>query len=192
MLDSPGKEITRRGFIAKIGQGLAVANITGTLFKDAGAQQLLVPDPPGKKLGWAIVGLGNLSINEILPAFAKCEKSKVVAFVSGHSDKANKLALRYGVNQSTRKTSTTTSTVIQLRTTSTWHSRPHGLEASCDGVSRRRALPKPDLSSVDRWPMLFEVVLGEGDRSMTRLVSRPYFSGDLHVSTGQPAPRTTL
>src|SRR5207245_1783967 len=50
------------------------------------------------KLGWAIVGLGSLSINEILPAFAKCEKSKVTAFVSGHPDKANKLALRYGVN----------------------------------------------------------------------------------------------
>jgi len=60
--------------------------------------QLKVPDPPGKKLGWAIVGLGSLSINEILPAFAKCEKAKVVALVSGHPDKANKLALRYGVD----------------------------------------------------------------------------------------------
>jgi predicted dehydrogenase len=57
-----------------------------------------LPDPPGKKLGWAIVGLGSLSINQILPAFAKCEKSKVVALVSGHPDKANKLAARYGVN----------------------------------------------------------------------------------------------
>jgi predicted dehydrogenase len=49
-------------------------------------------------LGWAIVGLGSLAINQILPAFAKCEKSKVVAMVSGHPDKANKLALRYGVS----------------------------------------------------------------------------------------------
>ncbi len=57
-----------------------------------------MPEPPGKKLGWAIVGLGSLAINQILPAFAKCEKSKVVALVSGHPDKANKLALRYGVN----------------------------------------------------------------------------------------------
>src|SRR5947209_16485814 len=93
-----GKEITSRVFLTKIGQGLAVANVAGTLFKDASAQQLAVPEPPGKKLGWAIVGLGSLSIHEILPAFAKCEKSKVVAFVSGHPDKANKLALRYGVN----------------------------------------------------------------------------------------------
>ena len=91
------KVITRRGFIGKVGQGFVVANTAGTLLKDAEAQ-LRVPEPPGKKLGWAIVGLGSLSINQILPAFAKCEKSKVVAFVSGHPDKANKLALRYGIN----------------------------------------------------------------------------------------------
>src|SRR5215475_9266031 len=89
-------EITRRGFMTRVGQGLLAANAAGMLLKNADAQ-LRVPDPPGKKLGWAIVGLGNLSINQILPAFARCEKSKVVALVSGHPEKANKLALRYGV-----------------------------------------------------------------------------------------------
>jgi len=97
MPDSDGKEITRRGFITRVGGSLVAANVVGGLLKPAQAQ-LVVPDPPGKKLGWAIVGLGSLSIHQILPAFAKCEKSKVVAFVSGHPDKANKLALRYGVN----------------------------------------------------------------------------------------------
>lgn len=91
------KEITRRGFITRVGKGVLAANLAGTLLKNADAQ-LKVPDPPGKKLGWAIVGLGSLAINEILPAFAKCEKSKVIAFVSGHADKANKLAQRYGVS----------------------------------------------------------------------------------------------
>ena len=90
MSDSNSKEITRRGFITKVGQGLVAANLAGTFLKRAAA--LEVPDPPGKKLGWAIVGLGSLAINQILPAFAKCEKSKVVALVSGHPDKANKLA----------------------------------------------------------------------------------------------------
>ena len=98
MADSLAREITRRGFLVKVGQGLAAANVAGTFIHTTSAQQL-VPDPPGKKLGWAIVGLGSLAINEILPGFAKCEKSKVVALVSGHPDKANKLALRYGVNQ---------------------------------------------------------------------------------------------
>ena len=92
------REVTRRSFITRVGQGVLAANIGGELLKPASAQ-LRVPDPPGKKLGWAIVGLGSLSINQILPAFAKCEKSKVVALVSGHPDKANKLALRYGVSQ---------------------------------------------------------------------------------------------
>ena len=97
MSDSFIKEITRRGFITRVGQGLVAANLAGTFLQSAAAE-LQVPDPPGKKLGWAIVGLGSLAINQILPAFAKCEKSKVVALVSGHPDKANKLALRYGVN----------------------------------------------------------------------------------------------
>ena len=90
-------ELTRRNFMKKTGQGLLAAGAFESLLKPA-SSQLHVPDPPGKKLGWAIVGLGSLSINQILPAFAKCEKSKVVAFVSGHPDKANKLALRYEVN----------------------------------------------------------------------------------------------
>jgi len=91
-------ELTRRNFMKKTGQGLLAAGAFESLLKPA-SSQLHVPDPPGKKLGWAIVGLGSLSINQILPAFAKCEKSKVVAFVSGHPDKANKLALRYGVSK---------------------------------------------------------------------------------------------
>src|SRR5213082_992797 len=94
---TPGREFTRRGFISKVGQGMLAANFAGVLAKGAQAE-LVVPEPPGKKLGWAIVGLGSLAINQILPAFAKCEKSKVVALVSGHPDKANKLALRYGVS----------------------------------------------------------------------------------------------
>jgi predicted dehydrogenase len=99
MPDSPEKEISRRGFLNTVGKSLAVANAAGSLLKNAAAQgPLVVPNPPGKKMGWAIVGLGSLSIYEILPAFAKCEKSKPVAFVSGHPDKAHKLAERYGID----------------------------------------------------------------------------------------------
>jgi predicted dehydrogenase len=99
MPDMPIKELSRRGFLGKMSRGLVVASANGAFLKSAAGQQpVVVPDPPGKKMGYAIVGLGMLSINEILPAFAKCEKSKPVAFVSGHPDKANKLALRYGIN----------------------------------------------------------------------------------------------
>lgn len=85
--------LSRRDFIKQTG---ASSLIAGTALATTSLAQR-VPDPPGKKLGWAIVGLGNLAINQILPAFAKCEKSKVTAFVSGHRDKADKLAARYGV-----------------------------------------------------------------------------------------------
>src|SRR5207237_9047344 len=96
MTNSPN-DITRRSFINTASRGLLATTAAEALLKTASAQ-LRVPDPPGKKLGWAIVGLGSLSINQILPAFAKCEKSKVVALVSGHPDKAAKLAARYGVS----------------------------------------------------------------------------------------------
>ena len=98
MSDPRDKDITRRRFLEKTGQGLVATNAIGTLLATR-AQAQQVPEPPGKKLGWAIVGLGSLSINQILPAFAKCEKSRVVALVSGHPEKAAKLAARYGVKE---------------------------------------------------------------------------------------------
>ncbi len=89
----PKLPLSRRHFLKTAAAGLATAPIASR-----GARaQVRVPEPPGRKLGWAVVGLGSLAINQILPAFAKCEKSKVVAFVSGHRDKADKLAARYGV-----------------------------------------------------------------------------------------------
>ena len=95
MSDPTHDDITRRLFLAHAGRGLAATGALGSLATRVSAQQ--VPEPPGRKVGWAIVGLGSLAINQILPAFAKCEKSKVVALVSGHPEKAQKLALRYGV-----------------------------------------------------------------------------------------------
>lgn len=86
--------VTRRDFIKQATN----ASLVATSLSATSSLAQRVPDPPGKKLGWAIVGLGNLAINQILPAFAKCEKSKVTAFVSGHRDKADKLAARYGVS----------------------------------------------------------------------------------------------
>jgi predicted dehydrogenase len=84
--------VSRRGFLQQAGAGALISHVAAGA---AAAQR--VPEPPGRKLGWAIVGLGSLAINQILPAFAKCETSKVTALVSGSADKAQKLALRYGV-----------------------------------------------------------------------------------------------
>ncbi len=58
---------------------------------------LEMPNTPSRKVGWAIVGLGQLALEEIMPAFAECHSSEPVALVSGHPDKARKIAAAYGI-----------------------------------------------------------------------------------------------
>ena len=53
--------------------------------------------PANRRVGFAIVGLGRLSINQILPAFAQTEMCKPVALVSGDRTKALKIAAQYGI-----------------------------------------------------------------------------------------------
>ncbi|MGA0555516.1 Gfo/Idh/MocA family protein [Larkinella sp. VNQ87] len=55
------------------------------------------PLPDDQRVGYAIVGLGHLSLDELLPAFGQCKKSKVVALVSGSPEKMQKVAKQYGV-----------------------------------------------------------------------------------------------
>ncbi|MEJ7713974.1 MAG: ubiquinol-cytochrome c reductase iron-sulfur subunit N-terminal domain-containing protein [Pyrinomonadaceae bacterium] len=66
-------DVTRRDFLKTAGHGVAAVSTAAALVNSEIARaQLRVPEPPGKKLGWAVVGLGSLAINQILPAFAKC------------------------------------------------------------------------------------------------------------------------
>ncbi|QHV97359.1 Gfo/Idh/MocA family protein [Spirosoma endbachense] len=55
------------------------------------------PLPEDQRIGYALVGLGHLTLNQILPAFGACKKSKVVALVSGSPEKMQKVAAQYGV-----------------------------------------------------------------------------------------------
>jgi predicted dehydrogenase len=55
------------------------------------------PMNPGKRIGYAIVGLGNLSLGQLMPAFGHCKYSKPVALVSGDPEKAAKVASQYGI-----------------------------------------------------------------------------------------------
>lgn len=55
------------------------------------------PLPPDQRVGYALVGLGHLTLDQILPAFGECRKSKVVALVSGSPEKMQKVAAQYGV-----------------------------------------------------------------------------------------------
>ena len=91
----------RRQFLsAALAAGLAAVTIgAGPLAPpDNQPPNLRLPPPPKKKVGWALVGLGELTLNQILPAFATCEQSAPVALVSGHRDKAEKVAAHYGID----------------------------------------------------------------------------------------------
>ncbi len=55
------------------------------------------PLPADQRVGYAVVGLGHLALEEILPALSQCEKSKLVALVSGSPEKLRKVAQQYGV-----------------------------------------------------------------------------------------------
>lgn len=97
--------VSRRGFLQTAGGALvassaALAGAPAASAVEAAAAQvpnLKLPPVPGKKLGFALVGLGSLAVNQLMPAFAKCERAKLTAFVSGRPEKARQLAQRYGV-----------------------------------------------------------------------------------------------
>jgi predicted dehydrogenase len=55
------------------------------------------PLPPDKRVGFAIVGLGRLSLEEILPAFGECGQARPVALVSGSPEKMATVARQYGI-----------------------------------------------------------------------------------------------
>ncbi len=55
------------------------------------------PLPPGDRVGFAVVGLGRLALEEILPAFGQAKQARLAALVSGSPDKLATVAHQYGV-----------------------------------------------------------------------------------------------
>ncbi len=122
-----GKECDRRSFISNAGKGIiATGLMSGILYSNSmqaqtnGNKPLPEPTPiklpslvdateqqeppvptftkPDDRIGYAVVGLGHLALNQILPAIIQCKKSKLVALVSGDAAKAANVAAQYGVN----------------------------------------------------------------------------------------------
>lgn len=77
----------RRPFLATLG---AAAASFATRVRAA-------DEEPERKLGWAVVGLGSLSTNQIAPALAKARFSKLAAIVTGTPGKAEKWKAQYGI-----------------------------------------------------------------------------------------------
>ena len=100
MADIHDPNYSRRRFLQAAGGSLAAAPLLGAV-SPAAAQvpDIRLPEVPGPKVGWALVGIGGLTANQILPAFPKCQKSKVVSFVSGRPEKAARFAQVHGVDR---------------------------------------------------------------------------------------------
>ena len=114
-MPDPTPAPTRRGFLAA--GGVAVAAAAGA---DEPADRTAAPPPkvelpdlfaptertaagppnplpPERRVGFAVVGLGHLSLEEILPAFGKAKLSRVTALVTGDKAKGLAVARQYGV-----------------------------------------------------------------------------------------------
>jgi len=55
------------------------------------------PDVPGQRVGFAVVGLGRLALQNILPAFGQCKHARLTGLVSGDSEKMRVIASQYGI-----------------------------------------------------------------------------------------------
>jgi predicted dehydrogenase len=101
----------RRNFIRMVGAGAAgiasaahAATDPGRIVfppisapSEAPEKPKPLPLPDAQKVGFALVGLGRLTMNQLLPAFAKTRFAKPVALVSGDRAKALKVAAQYGI-----------------------------------------------------------------------------------------------
>jgi predicted dehydrogenase len=88
--------LSRRRFLNAAGGTLAAAALTPGR-PEAQVPAIKLPEVPGKQIGFALVGLGNLAISQLMPAFAQCRRAKLVGFVSGRPEKAKQLAQLYDV-----------------------------------------------------------------------------------------------
>ncbi len=81
--------LNRRDFARLGALGLA-ARFTPTLLAEAGEQ---------KKIGYAVIGLGRIA-EHFMPGVRNTSNSQITALVSGHRDKAERIAAEYGIPQS--------------------------------------------------------------------------------------------
>ena len=74
---------------------LQLPEVQASTERDSGGPPTALP--PERRLGFAVVGLGLLALEEILPAFSECKLAKPTALVSGDAAKAKQVAAQYGI-----------------------------------------------------------------------------------------------
>ena len=95
---------SRRDFLKQASSAATLAAISSGLFSGKSfAQQAPLSSPTNspsqntRKIGYCIVGLGRISMGEFMPGVRLSKQSKIVALVSGHRPKADRIAAQYGV-----------------------------------------------------------------------------------------------
>ena len=93
--------ISRRTLI-ELGLAGASAAIAGTGIASPGGDAIAEPQarptlPDKDKLGFAVVGLGKLALNQIIPGLKTAKSAKLVAVVSGDPAKARRVATENGL-----------------------------------------------------------------------------------------------
>ncbi|HTU51226.1 MAG TPA: Gfo/Idh/MocA family oxidoreductase [Acidobacteriaceae bacterium] len=98
---------SRRSFLKQAGSAVALSAFAGEAFSGAIHGEALNPQAEndssstgGKKIGYCIVGLGRISMNQFMPGVKISKGSKIVALVSGHRGKAERIADEYDVPHS--------------------------------------------------------------------------------------------
>ncbi|HXX68906.1 MAG TPA: Gfo/Idh/MocA family oxidoreductase [Polyangiaceae bacterium] len=89
--DAP-PSFSRRSFIG----GVLASGVSAACFGSLGRARA-DGGPSGRSVGVAVVGLGKLSLNEILPALTQTSLCHLAAVVSGHPEKAARVAEQYGL-----------------------------------------------------------------------------------------------
>ncbi len=115
--------VSRRAFLKTAGTSLAAVALAAETAKQAAAALTppagpetkpiplpptsaateTTPEPaptplaPSKRLGFAVVGLGNLALAQVIPAFGETKYCKLTALVSGTPDKAREVAEQHGI-----------------------------------------------------------------------------------------------
>ena len=89
---------TRRTFLHTAAAGVATAAVAGTAFAQAQDDAVTAAQQSGRKIGYAVMGLGQLGLGQIVPAFKDCKLARLTALVSGSPDKAKKTAEQHGVD----------------------------------------------------------------------------------------------
>lgn len=84
---------SRRDFLGKVAWGAAALTGGAVAVRPARAQEA----SEAKQLGYAVVGIGQLTKGQILPALTKTRRSRLTALVSGDPDKARHYARLYDV-----------------------------------------------------------------------------------------------